>query len=141
MFYLYRNGHISQKLLELQKLNILYVYPVSLVNYKDGYEERSIKGKQASKSTIKTSLVKRSALTNLFLLIPDSFLVLVDDTLEMKLLQQICFVDHKSDFGYSSLCISTSQEETLKSKAAFEKLTDSYGVLIKSYYVDNGRFL
>lgn len=120
---------------------ILYMYPVSLVNYKDEYKDRSMKGKQTSKSAIKTSLVKRSALTNLLLLIPDSFLVLVDDTLEMKLLQQICFVDHKSDFGYGNLCISTSQEETLKSKTAFEKLTDSYGVSIKSYYVDNGRFL
>jgi hypothetical protein len=35
---------------------------------------------------------------------------------------------------------STSSEETLKSKLAFEKFAASHGVSIKHYHADNGRF-
>ena len=50
------------------------------------------------------------------------------------------FLDHKSSFGYSHLCISTLQEETLKSKTTYEKLAGTHGVKVKAYQVDNGRF-
>ena len=50
-------------------------------------------------------------------------------------------MDHKSDFWYINLCISTTQEETLKSKTAFDKLANSHGVSIKSHHADNGRFV
>ena len=51
-----------------------------------------------------------------------------------------CFLDHYSDFSYTHLCTSTTQEETLAAKAAYEKLAASHGVKIKSYHADNGRF-
>ena len=49
-------------------------------------------------------------------------------------------MDHKSDFWCINLCIITTQEETLKSKTAFEKLANSHGVSIKSHHADNGKF-
>ena len=51
-----------------------------------------------------------------------------------------CFFDHKSSFGYSHLCTSTNQEETLNSKTVYEKLADTHGVQIEAYHADNGRF-
>ena len=51
-----------------------------------------------------------------------------------------CFLDHYSDFSYTHLCTSTTQEATLEAKAAYEKLAASHGVQIKSYHADNGRF-
>ena len=50
------------------------------------------------------------------------------------------FLDHYSDFSYTHLCTSTSQEETLEAKAAYEKLAASHGVTVKHYHADNGRF-
>ena len=50
------------------------------------------------------------------------------------------FMDHKSEFGYSHLCTTTSQEETLLGKVAFEKLAATYGVKVEAYHADNGRF-
>ena len=50
------------------------------------------------------------------------------------------FFNHKSSFGYSHLCISTNQEETLNSKTVYEKLADTHGVQIEAYHADNGRF-
>ena len=51
-----------------------------------------------------------------------------------------CFIDHKSGYGYTHLCRSTSQDETLESKIAFEKHSNTHGVTIKEYRADNGRF-
>lgn len=50
------------------------------------------------------------------------------------------FVDHFSGFGYSFLQRSTTQEETLEAKAAFEKMANTYDVIIAGYHADNGRF-
>ena len=50
------------------------------------------------------------------------------------------FLDHYSDFSYTHLCVSTSQDETLKAKAAYEKLAATHGVSVKHYHADNGRF-
>ena len=51
-----------------------------------------------------------------------------------------CFFEYKSSFGYTHLCTSTDQEQTLISKAAYEKLADTHGVQIEAYHADNGRF-
>ena len=51
-----------------------------------------------------------------------------------------CFLDHKSSFGYSHLCTSTTQEETINAKAAYEKLASTHGVTVEAYHADNGRF-
>ena len=51
-----------------------------------------------------------------------------------------CFLDHYSDFSYTHLCTSATQEATLEAKAAYKKLAASHGVQIKSYHADNGRF-
>ena len=50
------------------------------------------------------------------------------------------FVDHFSDFTFVYLQKSTSQEETLEAKAAYERLIRSYGYSVKHYHADNGRF-
>jgi hypothetical protein len=42
--------------------------------------------------------------------------------------------------GYVYLQISTSAAETLQAKVEFEKYARSYGVHIKHYHADNGRF-
>ena len=51
------------------------------------------------------------------------------------------FLDHYSDFSYTHLCTSTSQEETLESKTAYENLATSHGVTIRHYHADNGQFV
>ena len=50
------------------------------------------------------------------------------------------FLEHYSDFSYTYLCTTTSQEGTLEAKAAYEKLAASHGVTVIFYHADNGRF-
>ena len=50
------------------------------------------------------------------------------------------YIDHFTSFAYSFLQRSTTQDETLNSKVAFEKMAHSHGVKIKGYHADNGRF-
>ena len=50
------------------------------------------------------------------------------------------FIDHFSDFCYVHLQDSTSGDDTLAAKKAFEAIAQSYGVTIKHYHADNGRF-
>ena len=50
------------------------------------------------------------------------------------------YIDHHSSYAYSFLQRSTSGEETINSKVAFEKMANEYNVRIKSYHADNGRF-
>ena len=49
-------------------------------------------------------------------------------------------VDHFSDLTYVHLMISTSQEENLAVKSAFERWADTFVVKIKRYHADNGIF-
>ena len=49
-------------------------------------------------------------------------------------------VDNFSDLTYVHLMISTSQEETLAVKAAFEIWAFTFGVKIHIYYSENGIF-
>jgi transposase InsO family protein len=57
-----------------------------------------------------------------------------------RIVASTIFVDHASDLSYVYHQTSTSSEETLKSKLAFEKFAASHGVSIKHYHADNGRF-
>jgi hypothetical protein len=50
------------------------------------------------------------------------------------------FVDHHSNLSYVHLQISTSSEETLQAKREFELYANSFGIHIKHYHADNGRF-
>jgi transposase InsO family protein len=50
------------------------------------------------------------------------------------------FVDQASDMGYVYHHLSMSSEETVKAKESFERYAKSYGVNIKHYHADNGRF-
>jgi hypothetical protein len=50
------------------------------------------------------------------------------------------FVDMFSDYTYVYLHTKITSEETVKAKKAFEAHADSFGVKIKQYYADNGRF-
>ena len=50
------------------------------------------------------------------------------------------FIDHFSDFSYVRLQQSTSSEETLEEKRAFEAYAKEKGVSIEHYHADNGRF-
>jgi hypothetical protein len=50
------------------------------------------------------------------------------------------FVDHFSRLSFVYLQYSTSGEETLKAKLAFEAFAESHGVRVKHYHADNGRF-
>ena len=49
-------------------------------------------------------------------------------------------VDHFSDLTYVPLMRSTSQEENLAGKPAFERWADTFIVKIKRYHADNGIF-
>jgi histone deacetylase 1/2 len=50
------------------------------------------------------------------------------------------FVDHFSRLSFVYLQYSTSGEDTLKAKLAFEAFAESHGVRVKHYHADNGRF-
>ena len=50
------------------------------------------------------------------------------------------FVDMLSDYTYVYLYPSLTSEETLKAKKAFKTHAESFGVRIKQYHDDNGRF-
>ena len=50
------------------------------------------------------------------------------------------FVDHHSRLGFVYLQKSTTAEETLQAKVAFEVFAASHGVKIYHYHADNGRF-
>ena len=49
-------------------------------------------------------------------------------------------VNHFSDLTYLHLMRITSQEENLAVKSAFERWADTFGVKIKRYHAENGRF-
>ena len=50
------------------------------------------------------------------------------------------FVDHFSRLSFVHLQRTTSGEETLQAKKAFEAFSRSQGIRIKHYHADNGRF-
>jgi hypothetical protein len=50
------------------------------------------------------------------------------------------FVDHHTDLSYVHLQSSTSAEETLDAKKAFELYAQSHGVSIQHCHADSGRF-
>jgi len=50
------------------------------------------------------------------------------------------FVDHFSDLTYVYAQKSTTGQETLDAKHAFERFAKSHGVTITHYHADNGRF-
>ena len=50
------------------------------------------------------------------------------------------FVDHHTDFTYVHLMRDFSVEATVEAKNAFERMANSYGVTIKAYHADNGRY-
>jgi GAG-pre-integrase domain len=50
------------------------------------------------------------------------------------------FVDHYSNLGYVYLQTSTNAVETVRAKVEFEKYARTFGVEIKHYHADNGRF-
>jgi hypothetical protein len=50
------------------------------------------------------------------------------------------FVDLYSDYTYVYLHTKITSEETLKAKKAFELHAESFGVKVKQYHADNGRF-
>ena len=49
-------------------------------------------------------------------------------------------VDHKSDLPFVYLIESTSTEETVAAKRAYERMAREYGVSILHYHGDNLRF-
>jgi hypothetical protein len=49
------------------------------------------------------------------------------------------FIDHYSRLSYIHLQQTTSGEETLQAKRAFEAYAKSHGVTVKHYHADNGR--
>ena len=50
------------------------------------------------------------------------------------------FVDHFSGVGYVHLQKTSSGDETVQAKQAFEAYASSQGVMIQHYHADNGRF-
>ena len=52
----------------------------------------------------------------------------------------IIFSDHYSDFTYTHLIKSTSTEEAVCAKRAYERIAKSHSVNIKHYHADNLRF-
>ena len=50
------------------------------------------------------------------------------------------FVDHFSDLSYVHLQSSTTSQETVEAKLAFEAYARDHGVTVEHYHADNGRF-
>ena len=50
------------------------------------------------------------------------------------------FVDHLSDATYVHHQLTTSGDETVEAKNAFETFASSHGVTVRHYHADNGRF-
>ena len=50
------------------------------------------------------------------------------------------FVDHFSNLSYVHAQKTTSAQETIESKHAFECFARSHGIQVKHYHADNGRF-
>ena len=50
------------------------------------------------------------------------------------------FVDHYSGLSYVHLQTSLSSEDTVRAKKAFEAYAETFGVIIRHYHADNGRF-
>jgi hypothetical protein len=50
------------------------------------------------------------------------------------------FVDQFSDYSFVYFHTAITIEETLKAKKAFELHADSFGVKVRQYHADNGRF-
>jgi len=50
------------------------------------------------------------------------------------------FIDYFTDYTFAYLMRSTSQEETLNAKSAFERKMKEFNVIVNSYHADNGRF-
>ena len=50
------------------------------------------------------------------------------------------FIDHFSGFCYVHMQDSTNGKDTLTAKRTFEAMARSYGITIKHYHADNGRF-
>ena len=50
------------------------------------------------------------------------------------------FVDHYSCLSYVHLQKTTSVDETMEAKEAFERFACAHGITIMHYYADNGRF-
>jgi hypothetical protein len=50
------------------------------------------------------------------------------------------FVDHFSRLSFIFLQKSTSAEETIQAKEAYERFASSHGVKVQHYHADNGRF-
>ena len=50
------------------------------------------------------------------------------------------FVDHFSKLSFVHLQRSTSADETIIAKQRFERFASTYGIVIKNYHADNGRF-
>ena len=57
----------------------------------------------------------------------------------MWLVQQF-FVDHVSDYTYPYLMEDLTLNETLMAKEAYERLAATFGVTVKAYHSDNGRY-
>ena len=51
----------------------------------------------------------------------------------------IIYADHHSDFLFSFLIGSTSSEETLALKLAYERVAAAHGVKVKAYHTNNLR--
>ena len=50
------------------------------------------------------------------------------------------FVDHVSDFTYPHLMEDLTLNATLVAKEAYERVAATYGVIVKAYHSDNGRY-
>ena len=50
------------------------------------------------------------------------------------------FVDHYSRLGYVHLQETLTAQDTLQAKESFERYCESFGVKVKQYHADNGRF-
>jgi hypothetical protein len=50
------------------------------------------------------------------------------------------FVDHYSQLSFAYMQFSTGAEETVNAKLAFEAYAAQFGVSVRHYHADNGRF-
>ena len=147
----YRLGHLPFALLlrlaqygvipkRLGKVNVLPLCPACILGQQ---RKRAWRNKGAPDTIRKVEHLKPGALVHVDQLVSGQlgFIPQVTGALTAeRIVGATIFVDSYSNFRYVHLMRRLDTVETLEAKANFERLLDSYGVKVRAYRADNGRF-
>ena len=99
-----------------------------------GKEERTIRSESEDRPGANTSVDQLESTT------PGLILQSTGKLLRARYTAATIFVDHFSNFTYVHLMTSLDGEQTMAAKEAYEQFTQTFGVSVRGYRADNGRF-